>query len=41
MTVTLTNLQIGPQDPQLFELPSGYSAMPSMGNMGGAFGMSR
>jgi hypothetical protein len=31
MTVTLKNLSIGPQDPQLFELPSGYSAMPSMG----------
>jgi hypothetical protein len=31
MTVTLTNLQIGPQDAQLFELPSDYNAMPSMG----------
>ena len=41
MTVTLTNLQIGPQDAQLFELPGGYSAMPSMGNLRGAFGLSR
>jgi hypothetical protein len=41
MTITLTNLQIGPQDAQLFELPSGYSAMPSMGNMGAAFGGGR
>lgn len=40
MTVTLKNLQVGPQDTQLFELPSGYTAMPSMGNFGGAFGAS-
>src|SRR5262245_6599780 len=31
ITMTLTNLQIGAQDPQLFELPEGYTAMPSMG----------
>lgn len=31
MTVTLKNLTIGSQDPQLFELPGGYSAMPGMG----------
>jgi hypothetical protein len=41
MTMTLTNLKIGPQDAALFELPSGYSAMPTMGNIGGAFGASR
>jgi len=35
MTVTLKNLQIGAQDAQQFELPSGYTAMP---NMGGNFG---
>jgi hypothetical protein len=35
MTVTLKNLQIGAQDAQNFELPSGYTAMPSMGNFGG------
>jgi hypothetical protein len=35
ITVTLKNLTIGSQDPQLFELPEGYSAMPSMGGFGG------
>ena len=34
MTVTLKNLKVGPQDAQLFELPSGYTGMPSMGNFG-------
>lgn len=34
MTITLKNLKIGPQDAQLFELPSGLAAMPSMGNFG-------
>lgn len=29
MTVTLRNLQIGPVDAQLFELPEGYSKMPA------------
>jgi hypothetical protein len=29
MTVTLTNLTIGPQDPALFEPPGDYKAMPS------------
>jgi hypothetical protein len=33
ITVTLKNLSIGAQDPQLFELPSGYSAMPDMGGL--------
>jgi hypothetical protein len=32
MTVTLKNLKIGSQDTQLFDLPNGYTAMPSMGN---------
>jgi Domain of unknown function (DUF4412) len=31
ITMTLRNLQIGAQDPQLFELPAGYSKMPSFG----------
>jgi hypothetical protein len=35
MTVTLKNVKIGAQDAQNFELPSGYTAMPSMGNFGG------
>lgn len=38
ITMTLKNLQIGPQDPQLFEIPAGYTAMPSFG-MGGMKGM--
>jgi hypothetical protein len=36
MTITLKNLKIGSQDASLFELPSGYNAMPSFG--GGGFG---
>ena len=35
MTMTLTNLTIGAQDPQLFELPADYNAMPSFGFGGG------
>jgi hypothetical protein len=31
ITVTLKNIQIGAQDPRLFELPDGYTAMPSFG----------
>lgn len=38
ITMTLKNLQIGSQDPQLFELPADYSAMPGMG---GALGFGR
>jgi uncharacterized protein DUF4412 len=39
VTVTLSNVQIGAQDPQLFEVPGDYKAMPSMGGMGlGGFG---
>lgn len=34
MTITLKNVKIGQQDAQLFELPSGLSAMPNMGNFG-------
>lgn len=36
MTVTLKNLKIGSQDASLFEVPTGYNAMPSFG--GGGFG---
>lgn len=36
MTVTLKNIQIGTQDPRLFELPADYSAMPAMGGFMGA-----
>lgn len=32
ITMTLTNLRVGPQEAQLFEVPSGYNAMPSMNN---------
>ncbi|HJY37896.1 MAG TPA: DUF4412 domain-containing protein [Steroidobacteraceae bacterium] len=35
MTVTLTNLTIGEQDPALFELPGDYKAMPSFPGFGG------
>lgn len=35
MTVTLTNLTIGPQDPALFEPPADYKAMPSFPGFGG------
>jgi Domain of unknown function (DUF4412) len=31
ITMTLKNIQIGAQDPQLFEIPAGYTAMPSFG----------
>lgn len=36
ITMTLKNLTIGEQDPQLFELPEGYTAMPSFGFGAGA-----
>lgn len=39
MTMTLTNLKIGPQDPALFEIPPGYNKMPNMGKMFGMPGM--
>lgn len=38
MTVTLTNLTIGAQDPALFELPGDYKAMPSFPGFGGKGG---
>lgn len=38
MTVTLENIQIGPQDPKLFEVPADYSRMPSAGPFGGMSG---
>lgn len=38
MTVTLRNLQVGDVDPQLFELPTGYTAMPSFPGMGAGKG---
>lgn len=46
MTVTLKNLQIGPQDPSLFEPPADYSRMgvfPAMNGLGGfsSFGRKR
>lgn len=34
MTVTLENIQIGPQDPALFQVPAGYSRMPGAGPFG-------
>lgn len=34
-TITLKNLQVGPQDPQLFEIPSGYTRMGGFAGMGG------
>lgn len=36
MTMTLKNLQVGTQDPALFEVPANYSKMPAFGSM---FGM--
>jgi hypothetical protein len=39
MTVTLTNLAIGAQDPTLFEPPADYKALPAFGGFGkGVFG---
>jgi hypothetical protein len=37
MTMTLKNLQVGPQDAATFEVPAGYAKMPSFG-AGGMFG---
>ena len=31
ITMTLKNLQVGSQDPQLFEMPADYNKMPTMG----------
>ena len=38
VTMKLPNVTIGPQEAQLFELPSGYNAMPSIGNAAMNFG---
>jgi hypothetical protein len=35
MTLTLTNVQIGAQDPQLFEVPADYKALPKLGGVAG------
>lgn len=35
MTVTLSNLMVGEQDPALFEPPADYTAMPGFGGLGG------
>jgi hypothetical protein len=40
MTLTLKNLKIGAQDPQLFEVPGDYKAMPRFGGMSGMGGLS-
>jgi hypothetical protein len=41
MTITLKNLKVGSQDASLFEVPSSYNAMPSMGGFGGFGGAAR
>ena len=38
MTTELRNLKIGPQDPQLFEIPPGYTKLDMSGMMGGVMG---
>lgn len=38
MTTELRNLKIGPQDPQLFEIPPGYTKLDMAGMMGGMMG---
>jgi hypothetical protein len=38
MTTELRNLKIGPQDPQLFEIPPGYTKLDMAGMMGGMRG---
>ena len=35
MTTELHNLKIGPQDPQLFEIPADYTKFDMAGMMGG------
>ena len=39
ITMSLKNLKIGAQDAALFEVPAGFTKLPSMGNMGGFGGM--
>jgi len=41
ITMTLTNLKIGAQDPQLFEVPGDYKALPKFGVAGGLSGVMR
>ncbi|HEU4627482.1 MAG TPA: DUF4412 domain-containing protein [Steroidobacteraceae bacterium] len=43
MTLTLKNVQIGAQDPQLFEVPADYKALPKFSGVAGlgAFGAGR
>ena len=41
MTMTLSNLKVGAQDPQLFEVPGGYKVMPKFGVAGGLSGFMR
>lgn len=38
MTTELRNLKIGPQDPQLFDIPPGYTKFDMAGIMGGVMG---
>ena len=40
ITMTLKNLQVGPQDPQLFEVPSDFTKMPGGVAFGGVRGVS-
>lgn len=39
VAITLTNLKIGAQDPQVFEVPADYKPMPSFGGMSGLSGL--
>ena len=41
VTITLRNLKIGAQDASLFEVPTGYNAMPAFAGFGGAGGAAR
>jgi hypothetical protein len=42
VTLTLSNVQIGAQDPQLFEVPGDYKSIPNMSSLGvGGFGGAR
>jgi hypothetical protein len=41
VTMTLSNLKVGAQDPQLFEVPGDYKALPKFGVAGGLSGVMR
>jgi uncharacterized protein DUF4412 len=41
VTMTLSNLKIGTQDPTLFEVPGGYKVLPKFGVAGGLSGFMR